>query len=70
MTPLASLCTIDRDFVRVVDRALQFAGISPTLVPDPDRSTHYVVQVAEEDVDRAAEVLKQRGVFLSPEEQP
>ena len=70
MTPLASLCTVNRDYVRVIDQALQFAGITPTLIPDPGRSTHYIVQVAEEDVDRAADLLKQRGMFVPPEEQP
>ncbi len=69
MTPLVPLCTIDRDFVRVVDRALEFTGISPTLTPDPGRSTHYIVQVPEEDVDRACAALHEYGTFIpSPEE--
>jgi len=68
MPGLASICAVDRDYVLVVDRALRFAGIIPTLIPDTNRPTHYIVQVAQEDVGRAAEVLEQRGIFVSQEE--
>lgn len=58
------LCTVDRDYVLVLERALQDIGISPALTPDVDRPTHYIVLVAEEDVDRAASALKERGTFV------
>lgn len=68
MPGLASICAVDRDYVLVIEQALKAVGVTPTLTPDAGRPTHYIVQVAEEDVDRAAEALEQRGMFVSQEE--
>jgi hypothetical protein len=65
---LASICAVDRDYVLVIERALKAAGITPTFTPDVDRSTHYIVQVAQEDVDRASTALKEYGAFVPLEE--
>lgn len=58
------LCTVDRDYVLVVERALKAANITPALIPDPDRPTHYIVQVAPEAVDQATAALKEYGKFI------
>lgn len=68
MPGLTSLCAVDRDYIRVIERALKAASITPTLTPDSDRPTHYIVHVAEEDVDRATAALRQYGTFVPPEE--
>jgi len=68
MPGLASICAVDRDYVLVIERALKAADITPTFTPDVDRSTHYIVQVAQEDVDRASTALKEYGAFVSQEE--
>jgi hypothetical protein len=64
----APLCTVDRDYVLVIERALKAADITPALIPDPGRPTHYIVQVAEEDVDQATAALKKYGRFIPQEE--
>jgi len=68
MPGLTSICAVDRDYVLVIERALQAADISPTFTPDADRPTHYIVQIAEEDVDRAFTALEEYGMFVSQEE--
>lgn len=65
---LVALCTVDRNYVQVVDRALKAAGLTPTLIPFTDRPTHYIVRVPEEDVDRACAALHEYGVFVKEEE--
>ena len=59
------LCSVDRDFVMVVERALAAASVTSTLSPDPSCPlTHYHIWVAEEDVDRARSALLARGASV------
>jgi hypothetical protein len=64
---VVAICTVDRDFVIVVERALATASVTPTYSPDIDRPSHYRGEVAAEDVDRAQAALLEYGTFKQPE---
>ena len=62
------LCSVDRDFVMVVERALATVSVTPTFTPDPARPlTHYLVMVEDDEVDRVRAALETVGTFV-PEE--
>lgn len=52
-----------------VQRLQAAQDTSPQPITDAGRPTHYIVQVAEEDVDRASTALKEYGAFEPREEQ-
>jgi hypothetical protein len=65
---MGALCSVDRGFVLVVERALATESVTPTFIPDPARPlTHYLVMVEGDEVDQAQAALEMVGTFV-PEE--
>jgi hypothetical protein len=65
---MVTLCSVDRSFVLVVERALATESVTPTFIPDPARPlTHYLVMVEDGEVDQAQAALEMVGAFV-PEE--
>jgi len=65
---MVALCSVDRSFVMVVERALATESVTPTFIPDPTRPlTHYLVIVEDDEVDQAQAALEMVGTFV-PEE--
>ena len=65
---MPTLCSVDRDFVMVVERALATESVTPAFIPDPARPlTHYLVMVEDDKVDQARAALEIVGTFV-PEE--
>jgi len=65
---MVALCSVDRSFVLVVERALATESVTPTFISDPARPlTHYLVMVEDDKVDQAQAALEMVGAFI-PEE--
>ena len=65
---MVAICSVDRSFVMVVERALATESVTPALIPDPARPlTHYLVMVEDDEVDQAQAALEMVGAFV-PEE--
>jgi hypothetical protein len=68
---MPALCSVDRDFVMVVERALATVSVTPTFIPDPARpNTHYHVMVEDDEVDQAHAALEMVGTFIPEEVRP
>ena len=68
---MPTLCSVDRDFVMVVERALATVSVTPTFTPDPTRPlTHYHVMVEDDEVDQAHAALEMVGTFVPEEVRP
>ena len=68
---MVALCSVDRSFVLVVERALATGSVTPTFISDPARPlTHYLVMVEDDKVDQAQAALEMVGVFIPEEVRP
>ena len=68
---MVALCSVDRSFVLVVERALATVSVTPTFTPDPTRPhTHYLVMVEDDEVDQAHAALEMVGTFVPEEVRP
>ena len=68
---MVALCSVDRSFVMVVERALATESVTPTFIPDPARPlTHYLVMVEDDEVDQAHAALEMVGTFVPEEVRP
>ena len=62
---MVAVCSVDRSFVMVVERALATVSVTPAFIPDPARPlTHYLVMVEDDGVDRVRAALETVGTFV------